>query len=499
MNTIAQLPSETDKDTVDFQSLPVRLESDDNRVITLPFMAGSTSRLSDLVQRILGLSDDEVDLCLTDVRRRFNYRHEGLDAVFIEHFGLAARLAGLQESPTRARQELIGSYFTTEYSFQSTALFNPSIAAHPDQTNLPEGAIRFIMSLRATGEGHVSCAVFRTGVIRSDGTVSIDDAPSISARTRLAPDHTYHKEVFRRKLDEMSVDTRAADLVLTHLPDAFNFVELEQAIEFANPGGTEENRVSEVVDSMLWLARSNYQLKLSPGAGISHLVIFPQTDNEARGIEDVRLVRFRDDEGSITYYGTYTAYNGIRTLPMLFETADFSRIRIHTLNGACAVNKGMALFPRKIDGHYVMCGRMDGHSLYIMYSDMVHFWETATPLAGPKYSWELRLIGNCGSPIETDEGWLLLTHGVGPMRQYSIGAMLLDQADPSKMIGRLKSPLVTPTEEEREGYVPNVVYTCGAMPLGDRLYIPYAVADSATRMASVSLSGLLARIKRDGP
>lgn len=484
---------------IDFQSLPVRLESDDDRVITLPFIAGIPERLSELVERIKNLPDEEAESSLDEVRQRFMHRHEKLDLVFLEHFGMAARLTNFHESISATKQLLIGSYFTMEYSFQSTALFNPSIVPHFDQTGVPEGGIRFIMSLRATGEGHISSTVFRTGVIMPDESIAIDEAPRLSARTRVAPDHSYHKWIFRRKLAEMSVHMDEVDRVLERLHDEFTFVELEKAIQDYQEAGADVTTFTEAVNSMLYLARSNYQVKLSPDADVSHLVLFPHSEDEAHGIEDMRLVRFVDDDASVTYYGTYTAYNGTNILPMLIETADFKRVRVHTLNGACALNKGMALFPRRINGHYTMCSRIDGHRLFIMYSDLVHFWESAEPVAEPKYSWELRTIGNCGSPIETDEGWLLLTHGVGPMRRYSLGAMLLDLENPAKLIGRLRVPLIEPSEDEREGYVPNVVYACGAMRLGERLYISYAVADEITRIGSVSLQGLIDQIKEDGP
>ncbi len=498
MSLISQSPPEH-ADRIDLRSLPVKLESDDERVISLPFMAGTASHLSGLVQQIQDLPDDEAEQCLAQVRRQFLNRHENLETVFLEHFGLAARLMGLTQHISAVKQLLIGSYFTMEYSFQSTALFNPSIVPHFDQSNIPDGATRFIMSLRATGEGHVSSTIFRTGVILPDENLIIDEAPRFSARTRLAPDHHYEKSIFRRKLAEMSARLETVDLVLDRLREAFTFVDLEHATQALLEAGSDYADTSSTVEGMLYLARSNYQLKLSPDADVSHLVLYPQSDSESRGIEDMRLVRFVDDDGTVTYYGTYTAYDGSHTLPMLVETADFKRIRVHTLNGAGAINKGMALFPRRINGHYAMCSRIDGNRLFIMYSDMIYFWETAVPIAEPKYFWELRVIGNCGSPIETEEGWLLITHGVGPMRQYAIGAMLFDRDDPARMIGRLKHPFITASEDEREGYVPNVVYSCGAMRVGDRLFIPYGVADEKTRMASVSVQGLLDQIKSDGP
>lgn len=223
-------------------------------------------------------------------------------------------------------------------------------------------------------------------------------------------------------------------------------------------------------------------------------MIFPISEEESKGIEDLRLVRFVDDDGSVTYFGTYTAYNGFRVMPMMISTKDFYQIEVHSLNGACAQDKGMALFPRRIGGHYVMCSRNDGENLFLMVSDYVHFWESATRLTMPKTAWELMQIGNCGSPLETPEGWLLLTHGVGPMRTYCIGAMLLDLDDPQKVIGHLKKPLLTPVGDEREGYVPNVVYSCGAMIHQDKLYLPYALADKSTSIATIDMDELLNRL-----
>jgi predicted GH43/DUF377 family glycosyl hydrolase len=281
---------------------------------------------------------------------------------------------------------------------------------------------------------------------------------------------------------------------MNSMPDYFTFEELEHAIDRAHQAHPEMFELEEATNGMLWLARSNYHLELPLDAPASEIVIFPQSDNESMGIEDLRMVRFVDANGAVTYFGTYTACNGYRVLPQLLETSNFHRVAVHTLNGARARNKGMALFPRKIGGHYVMCSRIDGENLYIMYSDFVHFWESATLLERPQHPWEYVQIGNCGSPLETPEGWLLLTHGVGPMRQYCIGAMLLDLEDPLKVIGHLDEPLIMPTEAEREGYVPNVVYSCGAMIHEGHLYIPYGMSDMATGMACVRVDALLERL-----
>jgi predicted GH43/DUF377 family glycosyl hydrolase len=351
------------------------------------------------------------------------------------------------------------------------------------------------MSLRATGEGHLSSIVFRTGIIQPNREIQVDPPSSLLRRARLSPDQFYWKSLFRRKLGEMAIDQQAADLVLGRLGDRFTVNELEHAIVEARSKKPEILRLEETMEGIRWLARENYHLRLPDNADISQVVIFPQSDNENRGIEDLRMVRFVDDDGSITYYGTYTAYNGYRALPQLMETSDMRRFHVHTLNGACAQNKGMALFPRRINGHFAMCSRIDGVNLHIMYSDIPQFWETAELLRVPKHPWEFMQIGNCGSPIETSAGWLLLTHGVGPMRTYSIGAMLLDRDNPKKVIGHLDQPLLTPMEDEREGYTPNVVYTCGALVHGDYLYMPYAISDSATAFAIVELNELLENMR----
>jgi predicted GH43/DUF377 family glycosyl hydrolase len=389
---------------------------------------------------------------------------------------------------------LIGSYFTTEYSIESAALFNPSIVLHPRQHNLPAGAVRFILSLRATGEGHVSSIVFRTGVIYSDRRIQMDPPSRLARPIRLVPDGQYDKALFQRKLKDIGVDKSAVDLVLDGLDDSFTLAHLERAITLAREAASEKLQLEETLQGICWLARSNYQLELVREAEASEVVIFPQTSNESRGIEDLRMVRFVDDDGSVTYYGTCTAFDGYRVLPQLIETRDFLNIGVHTINGACARNKGMALFPRRIGGHYVMCSRIDGENLYIMVSDIVQFWETAELLQTPRQPWEFMQIGNCGSPLETPEGWLLLTHGVGPMRTYCIGAMLLDLNDPLKVVGCLDQPLITPTEHERDGYVPNVAYSCGSMIHNGHLYLPFATSDMVTRFAMVSVDHLLERL-----
>ncbi len=483
--------SATDRPPLEIERLPLRFDNDDARVITRLFTPGGEMRIRKVIKRITKLDESDVDRLLADVMRSFRNRHADLEKSFEHHYEVIVRMVGRPVGLSQNRKLLIGSYFTMEYSFESAALFNPSIVPRPDQCATDPRAVRFLMSLRATGEGHVSSLAFRTGTIKANGVVEVDPPSKISRTAKVAHDRVYYREIFRNKLYQMSVNNEVVDTILGALGEEFTMAQLESAVGEARAIDANLVQAQDTVDSMFWLARSNYKLKLNPGGDPSELVIFPQSENDAKGIEDLRLVRFVDEDDSVQYVGTYTAYNGFSALPQLMETRNFNNLRIHTLNGKCAVNKGMALFPRKIDGHYVMCSRIDGENLYVSYSDMLHFWESAELLVTPKAPWELMQIGNCGSPIETPAGWVMLTHGVGPMRQYCIGAMLLDLHDPTKVIGQLDKPLITPNEAERDGYVPNVVYTCGAMAHNGRLIIPYAASDQFTSFGSVEIEALL--------
>ena len=429
---------------LEIQRMPIRLVSDDRRVITRPFLPEDEARICRVVERVNQLSEREVNRLLSEVSGDFGSRHRDIESVFEEQYEAAIAHTGRPGTISANRRLLIGAYFTMEYSIQSAALFNPSIVPHPNQSGIPDGAVRILMSLRATGEGHISSVVFFSGVIKADHTICFDPPGQSFRRSRLSPDKLYEKGLFQRKLHDIGLDPRAVEVVMDRLPDHFAYGQLEHAIAEAHEADSSVFQGEDVTEGIRWLARSNYQLELPRDAHASEIVIFPQSDNESRGIEDLRMVRFVDDDGSVTYFGTYTAYNGYRTLPQLMETTDLVHINVHTLNGARAQNKGMALFPKRIGGHYVMCSRIDGENLYIMYSDMVHFWETAELLQTPQHPWEFIQIGNCGSPLETPEGWLLLTHGVGPMRKYCIGAILLDLNDPLKVIGSLSEPLITP-------------------------------------------------------
>ena len=486
--------SKTTAGRLTVERLPVRFVGDEKWVICRPFNPGGEARVRHVLRRVRRLSDGEVQAVLGDVLSRFEHRHRDIEKTLEENCDKALSAVDDSDHLSRSHRLLLGSYFTMEYSIAAAGLFNPSIVIHPDQSQVPPGGKRFIMSLRATGEGHVSSIVFRTGIIHSDHTITVDPPGVVSHRAKFSPDRVYDRALFWRKLHDMAIQRSAVDFVMHRLPEQFTMNQLEHAIDRAQRDSPTMVRSDETIEGMLWLARENYLLHLSDEAAISDVVIFPQSENESMGLEDLRLVAFEEDDGTTKYYGTYTAFNGYRILPQIMESVDFRRIRIHTLNGASVQNKGMALFPRRVNGHYCMCSRIDGENLYIMYSDILQFWETAEMLRTPKRPWEFMQLGNCGSPIETKAGWLLLTHGVGPMRTYCIGVMLLERDNPLNVIGHLDDPLIMPTEDEREGYVPNVVYTCGAMIHQDHLYIPYAMSDAAAGFAMVELDKLLDRL-----
>jgi predicted GH43/DUF377 family glycosyl hydrolase len=492
---MAQSPNRNGgKNSLNVERLPVTFSNDICRVITRFFDPGGEARIYSLVDRVNSLSGGQVDRLLDEVFAKFRARHANIGAILDENYRKAMAMIGRSDDLSQNRRLLIGSYLTAEYSIEAAALFNPSIVPHHNQRRVPAGDVRFIMSLRATGEGHVSSIVFRTGVITADHQVKIDPCGRLAEPIRVVPDKQYDKSLFRRKLEDIGVHDETVNFVLDRLDDFFTSAQLNRSILETRDAASEKPPVEESLQDIRWLADSNYQLELSRDADASEVVIFPQNTNESHGIEDLRMVRFVDDDGTVTYYGTYTAFDGYHVLPQLIETRDFLRIGVHTINGACARNKGMALFPRRIGGHYAMCSRIDGENLYIMFSDIVHFWESAELLQTPRNPWEFVQIGNCGSPLETPEGWLLLTHGVGPMRTYCIGAMLLDLNDPTKVIGCLDEPLIVPTEKERDGYVPNVAYSCGAMIHAGNLYLPFATSDMITRIAMVSLDSLLNRL-----
>jgi predicted GH43/DUF377 family glycosyl hydrolase len=472
------------------------LKPDASRVLFRPFNPVGDERPLRLLARILSLPETEVVEMLAQVLSEFKTRHQRLQDYFLVRFEFVRHLLPTDQPLSEQRKLLIGAYFTHEYSLEAAALFNPSIVPHPDQGGLATGSLRFILSLRATGEGHISSITFRTGTIDGAGKIAVD-TPSRYVTT---PDHIppvcYDKGIFWRQVQELGIADSIAEAIVKTLGESFTVDELSQEIQYLRRYAQHRNsEFDRTASRLVNLAKSNYEVIYSADQPLTERVIFPTAPNESNGIEDARFVRFEDDNGAVTYVATYTAYDGRVTIPQLLETADFLRFRICTLNGPEVQNKGMALFPRKIRGQYVMLSRQDAENLYLMYSDDLHFWHTKVPLMKPTYSWEFLQIGNCGSPIETEAGWLVISHGVGPMRKYSIGAFLLDLEHPSRVIGRLTHPLLSPDESEREGYVPNVVYSCGSLVHAGHLILPYAMSDSASSFATVPLADLLREMK----
>ena len=418
-------------------ALPLRLTADPTRVVVRPFhlalqgARGAPSRTQRLADAVLALSDAEVMEGLNHVLAGFEARHWQMRRVFRTRFDdIAHRLMLDPDSIGDERSQLLGAYFCHEYSYAAAALMNPSVVPHPDQTGLSRGSMRIIMSLRAVGEGHISSIAFREGIISEDGELHLAPEPPFAT---------------------------AADF----------------------HGDEEQDAVGPV------------KIHRHADSNLSGTVIFPITAAQANGLEDLRLVAFTHDDGTREWLGTYTAYNGREIQSEMMRTSDFRSFSLCPLSGSAARNKGMALFPRKVNGRYMMIGRQDGENLYLIQSDSLLDWGEGQRILTPLHSWELVQIGNCGAPIELDEGWLLLTHGVGAMREYSIGAVLLDKADPSKVLARSSKPILAASEDEREGYVPNVVYTCGATRIGDQIFMPYGVADSSVAFAFVGISDML--------
>jgi len=468
------------------------LTPDRSRVLMRPFEPTSEDIARRIVARVMGLSDEEVAWQLDHVLGEFENRHERLEQLFRTRFSRVRHHLDDARAPSLERQALIGSYFTHEYSPESAALFNPSIVPHPNQTDLPKGSLRFILSLRATGEGHISSITFRTGIVSAQHRITITPPVPLAAEPERVPNAAYDKGLFARKLQEAGVQNEFCLRVLGPLPEAFTMDELHAALDAArqstDPADATADRAAR---GILLLAESNYEVRFAADRRVSQCVIFPSIPSQRNGIEDARFVRFQDDGVGFTYYATYTAYDGKIILPQLLETQDFIHFKFSTLNGPAVQNKGMALFPRKIDGRFAMLSRQDDENIFLMFSDNIHFWHKPELLLSPAQPWEFIKMGNCGSPIETEAGWLVLSHGVGAMRKYCLGAFLLDLADPTRVIGRLREPLLSPNETEREGYVPNVVYTCGSLLHGGELIVPYAMSDYATSFATVSLDELL--------
>ncbi|HEY5500256.1 MAG TPA: glycoside hydrolase family 130 protein [Bacteroidales bacterium] len=479
----------------------IKFLPDSSRVIARFFYADD-ERAINTIKSVLQMSENDSQRALNQVLRDFSLRHRNITKIFQRHFDTIAYLfiqLNMEVSQLSFTQKiLIGSYFTNEYSIDSAAIFNPSMIEHPDQTETGDGEKRVIISFRATGEGHISSIVFRTGILDINSDLTVEPVGKMLDEAEQIHRHIYDKISFREKLELMKVKHPELDpeLILKSLNDEFTYEELRTAIDEVR----KENELSydngDLLNQITWIASSHYQLDFSMDTNLSERVIFPVSANEKNGIEDARFVRYSNEKGQIMYYATYTAYDGTTITPKMIETRDFYHFNIMPINGEIAHNKGMALFPRKINGKYAMLCRMDGFNNYIAYSNELSIWRKAKLLQKPKFPWEFIQIGNCGSPIETEEGWLVITHGVGPMREYAIGVSLFDLKNPELEIGRLENPLLVPNPEEREGYVPNVVYSCGSMIHNNDLILPYAMSDYASTYCTINLKELLIELKK---
>ncbi|MGE6219923.1 glycoside hydrolase family 130 protein [Nubsella zeaxanthinifaciens] len=475
---------------------PVKVYPDPSRVIARFFYNGD-ERAKDVISKVMSLNERQVFEIVSPLLQEFSKRHRNITRVFLRH---CKKVQWLIEEMGYAYDEmdefvkyLIGSYFTHEYSIESAAFFNPSIIEDPDQTNLVEGEKRVIISFRAVGEGHISSVVFRRALIDAHNNIQVLPAGIYIDEADVVKNAIYNKSLFLKKAEDAGVSAEVISNINQHLGDKFDYTQLRRLV-IDEKEKQQEDADQLAYDRILWLSDTYHEICFSKDTDISDRVIFPISEFERKGIEDARFVRFTKEDGSITYYATYTAFDGAFIIPKLMQTDDFYDFKVSPLHGKGAQNKNLALFPKKIKGKYAMMSRIDGWNNYLMYSDKITVWEEPIKLQQPLYPWEFIQIGNCGSPIETEAGWLIITHGVGPMRRYCLGASLLDLNDPSIEIGRLHEPLLVPNPDEREGYVPNVLYSCGSIIHNGELIIPYGLSDYCSSFATVNLNRLLERI-----
>lgn len=478
---------------------PAKVVPDSRRVIARFFFNGE-DRAIELIKKVLSLSKEETFALVSPLLQDFSKRHRNITRKLQRHCEKVEkqiRAAGFNpDELDEYTRLLIGSYFTHEYSIESAAFFNPSIVEDPDRTNLEDGQQRVIISFRAVGEGHVSSVVFRRAMIDRHNNITVMPAGNYIDEAERVRNAVYQKRLFIRKGEDEGINGDFLKMVDEQLGDTFEYEDLKTIVLEAK-SQTSDQRTIRQYNLILALSDSYRKISFSKDTDISDRVIFPISDLESRGIEDARFVKFTRENGSVVYYATYTAFDGSYIMPKLLKTTDFYDFKTSPLNGAGAKNKNLALFPRKINGKYAMLSRIDGWNNYIMYSDSINVWEDPIKIQSPEYPWEFVQIGNCGSPIETSEGWLVMTHAVGPMRRYSIGACLLDLDNPEIEIGRLDEPLILPNPDEREGYVPNVVYSCGSIIHNNELIIPYGLSDHSSTFATVNLALLLDRLKSD--
>ncbi|WP_026449650.1 glycoside hydrolase family 130 protein [Aequorivita capsosiphonis] len=471
---------------------------DSSRVVARYFMNGE-SATKDMLALVFAMSESDVHIALEQTLREFAYRHRNITHLFNKHYNNALSLIEQMDvnidDISGERKLLIGSYLTMEYSLESTAFFNPSIIPDVDQTYLEEGEKRVIISFRATGEGHISSIVFRRAILDKNNDLHLMSIGKSMDVAEISQKKSYHKGRFVKKMREMNIPEKYFNIIVDDLPDHFEYITLKKSVNNILKDSEISDAKKLALEEITWLVDSYYDIEFEHDSDISERVIYPISESESNGIEDARFVRFVDDDGCIKFYATYTAYNGHTILPKLLSTSDFCTFRIMPLHGKGALGKNLALFPRKIKGQYAMLSRLDGVNNYIMFSDRNTLWNNPILLQEPKYPWEFSKIGNCGSPLWTEKGWLIITHGVGPMRRYCIGASLFDLDDPTKEIGRLEEPLLMPIENEREGYVPNVVYSCGSIIHNNNLILPYAVSDYSTTYAVVEMDALFEGLK----
>ncbi len=477
----------------------VKISPDPTRVIAKFFFNGD-ERAVQLIKQVLQLSQDDIFGLISPLLQDFSKRHRNITFKLEKHCQKVEhqiKMAGYDpEKLDEYTRLLIGSYFTHEYSIESAAFFNPSIVEDIDQSNLERGQLRVIISFRAVGEGHVSSVVFRRAILDRYNNITILPVGKYVDEAEKVRNGVFQKRLFLRKAAEEGINEDFLNTVDERLGDEFEYPDLKSIIIEAKEK-TDDEKMLRQYNLILALSDSYRNISFSKDTDISDRVIFPISDLERKGIEDARFVKFTMDNGSIAYYATYTAFDGSHIMPKLLKTTDFYNFKTSPLNGEGAQNKNLALFPRKINGKYAMLSRIDGINNYIMYSDTIHLWEDPILIQQPKLPWEFVQLGNCGSPIETKDGWLVITHAVGSMRRYSIGASLLDLNNPEIEIGRLSEPLIIPNTEEREGYVPNVVYSCGSIIHNGELIIPYGLSDYSSSFATVNLAILLDRLKNE--
>jgi len=448
----------------------------------------------------MALDENQVSHNLEHTLREFASRHRNISRVFSRH---CANIQGVIEKMeidfsalSDDRKMLIGSYFTMEYAIESAAFFNPSIVEDFDQSSLEKGERRIIISFRATGEGHISSIVFRRGILDKNNNLQVMKVGDHIDKAEITHKKLYNKKRFVKKLQEMRIPEKYSTSIMQGLPEKFEYHFLKDAVNKILSDITISSERRNALEEVTWLADSFYDVQFKLDSDITERVIFPVSESESRGIEDARFVRFMDDDKTEMIYATYTAYNGHTVLPKLLSTKNFYTFRVMPLHGNGALNKNLALFPKKIKGKYAMLARIDGVNNYLMYSERPTVWNNPVIIQEPRFPWEFTHVGNCGSPIWTEEGWLIITHGVGAMRRYCIGASLFDLDDPSKEIGRLHEPLLAPREDEREGYVPNVVYSCGAIVHNDSLILPYAVSDYSSTYGVIEMAELIDALKK---